>query len=58
MERRDVNPGRRGVEVDCVVGIGLEQPVEQHPGVPGWRRETVLIPRPLAIEIDQVNASP
>src|SRR5207249_10982629 len=52
MERRHVNSGRRGMKVDRVVGIRLEQPVEHYPGVPRWRRETVLIPRPLAIEVD------
>ena len=49
MHRRQVNSGRRGMEVDRVVGVGLEQPVEQYPGVPRRGGRTALIARPLAI---------
>src|SRR5262249_39994357 len=49
---------RRGMKVDRVIGIRLEQPVEQNSGVPGRSRGAVLISRPLPVEVDQVDAPP
>ena len=57
MERSHIHSSRAGMEVDRVVRIRFEQPIEQQSSVPGRRSWAVLIPGPLAIDVNKVYAS-
>ena len=57
MERRRVHARGGGMEVKRVVGIGLEKPVEQEPGVAGGCAGTVLVAGPLAVDVNEVDAA-
>ena len=56
IECGDLESGCPGVEVDREVGVRPQQPVEQQPGVPAGRGEAVLVPGPLPVHVDQIDA--
>src|SRR5215475_7500276 len=45
------------MEVERVVGVRSQEPVEYEPGVAAGRTGAILIPGPFAIDVDQVNSS-
>src|SRR6516162_6444180 len=57
IECGDFEAGCPCVEVDCEVGVRPQQPIEQKPSVSAGCGGTVLVPGPLPIHIDQIDAS-
>ena len=57
IECSDFESGCPSMEVDRGVGVRPQQPVEQEPGVSAGRGGAVLVPGPLPIHVDQINAS-
>jgi hypothetical protein len=57
IERGDIETSCPGMEVYRDVGVRPEEPVGQEPSVSADRRDTVLVPGPFPIHIDQIIAS-
>src|SRR6516162_4130455 len=57
IECGDFESGCPCVEVDREVGVRPQQPVEQKPGVSAGCGGAVLVPGPLPVHIDQIDAS-
>src|SRR5262249_58306402 len=58
MERSHVHSSSPGMKVHSVVRIRSEQPVEQQSSVSRRCSGAVLVPWPLAIHVNEIDASP